>query len=315
MLGTLALAAAAFVPLRMGTVSSRCAGGVRMAVDAFPSREVIGIDGRRAVVLVYSEDDVARVDEVLGLFDDSGDDYAQRGCRIVALRSKTKPDHVADFPSIVFRDGLEGLDEVREELELTDLSAVLYRPRAYLVDPDGSVRAESAAVRATTIWSEITRALHAVTVAPGAPSALEAAKPTFQEDEAQRQASYSKNAAWAEVLEKDESLRQPTRGWFDGLGEVNDGTGYLAAGEIDQPLLPAAGAQKLTSEDGVEAPEWYAQAKARADAKVIEDERKYGKKMLAAGPSASSTNRPEVCTEPPRRLARTCACTESRPDA
>ena len=48
------------------------------------------------------------------------------------------------------------------------LQPVYYGPRAYLVDPDGTIRAEAEGVRASSIWGEITRALHDYTTVVGA---------------------------------------------------------------------------------------------------------------------------------------------------
>ena len=251
-----------------GQGSSRSHMSFTMTADRFPSRDRLGIDGQRAAVVVYLEDGAARVNEVLELFEDSGDDYAERGCRIVAVRKRASPDTAADFPSIAFT-ALESFEELHSALEL-DLQQLLYYPRAYLINTDGSIRAVGKGVRASTIWGEVTEALHECTTR----RALVESKPTFQEDEAMRQESYLKNRRWAEVLEQDESLRQPTRGWFDGLGK-DDGIGYLAAADSGVPLLPEAGAKPLVSADGVEAPEWYVRAKARADAKKAEYERQY----------------------------------------
>ena len=43
---------------------------------------------------------------------------------------------------------------------------------------------------------------------------------------------------WAEILKEDETLRQPTRSWFDGLGKLNSNSPLLAG--VEAAALPAA---------------------------------------------------------------------------
>ena len=63
------------------------------------------------------------------------------------------------------------------------------------------------------------------------------------------QALYNENVEWEKVLEEDESLRQPTRSWFDGMFAGKAPTNPLLAG-VESAALPAAMEQYLAEVEG-----------------------------------------------------------------
>ena len=117
---------------------------------------------------------------------------------------------------------------------------------------------------------------------------------SFAEQEARTQELYNENVEWekvreqlppnpapnrspnpsldpAQVLEEDESLRQPTRSWFDSVFDGKSGQNLLAGVEnaalpeaIDRYLEDGLGEEDeediepLVSKDGVKAPSWCA---------------------------------------------------------
>jgi len=109
----------------------------------------------------------------------------------------------------------------------------------------------------------------------------------MQEEKALQRAAWLEHRDWAEALEKDESLRQPTRTWGDGLLDGPSGTGYgglLSAAEEQALLLAAAGDSEdaalalrklneaeelpeIVSKYGVKAPAWFVRAKLKAEKK------------------------------------------------
>ena len=258
-----------------------------------PQRETFGCDGQRAVILIFVNDQANRVQSALKLFEASSDDYSRRGCKLVALRSRPDPRSESRYPSFSFQEGLEEKAELRAALGLEDLQPVFYGPRAYLVEPNGNVCQMSEGVRMDAIWTEITQALHAMTEDPGAPKerSAEEVLAEFEADQAQRVQAYKEGADWARVLEEDESLRQPTRWWLDGIGDgPSGGPKYLSASE--RKMLPEAGVPRLSSKDGVQAPEWYALAKQRAEAKQSAQVRSSSSGSGQGGQGASSNDQP-----------------------
>ena len=241
--------------------------------ENLPCRTELGIDGQRAVVFIYQEDQSNRVKQVLRQFqEESAEDYALRGCVLVAVRSRTLEGLEDRYPAIRFTTGLDDLTALRKAVGLADsLSPVLYGPFCYLVDPDGKVRASSDDVRANTIWGELTRALHAVTYKPGEQDSEQDEAVDFYEDEAKRQAAWSENAEWAQVLEENEELRQPTRAWWDGIMDAPTNDRFLSAQE--QPLLPSAEAESDPAKQRIlkEAPAWYAAKMQQIEAKAANE--------------------------------------------
>ena len=254
----------------------------------FPALEAIKCDGRRAVILIYQSDTAARVKGALRLFEDSADDYARRGCKLCAVRAQTLYGTEDIYPSISFVDGLAEMVELRRGIGLDiSLDPVAWGPRVYLVDPNGSVRAFGESVRMDDVWAIITTALHAVAEDPSAPKqqTAEEVLELYEADQQRRTQAYMENSEWADVLKDDESLRQPTRGWFDGWG---DGPSDRALTAAELKMLPASGAPPLTSKDGAtKAPDWYIIAKQRAEAKAADKERELGGKAVTGSSSSS----------------------------
>jgi hypothetical protein len=262
-------------------------GGVGSPQLYFPQRDQVGCDGQRACIIVYNDDRTKAAQAVLAEFTKSVEDYAQRGFALVAVRAEADPKVERNFPHIRFYGGLEELGELRAALGLQgSLSAVEYNPRAYLVDPDGAVRLVSDSVRATSMWGEVTRALHAEVVLPSeareaAARALQAAD-NFKADELSRQADFKEAAEWAQILKEDESLQMPSRWWLDGMFDGPGGK-YLSASQ--QKLLNEAGVKPVVSAEGVVAPEWFAEAKARAEAKQKDEELQVAELPSGPGPA------------------------------
>ena len=275
------------VPLLLATVgafelSVRRTAPPRMMAEppaTFPQRDELGIDGCRSVVVVYREDTANRVRQTLAEFERTAEDYASRGCILVALRATPLAGFEDRFPAFQFKKGLERLTKLRAALGLSDsLEAVQFGPRVYLVDPDGSIRVMSDEIRSSSIWGEVTRALHEVTWTPAEldeqQKEAEEERLTFQEDEARRQSAYKRDADWADKISKDESLQQPTRWWFDGIMD-SPGSGYYLTGS-EQPLLPASGGNRkddrASAQIESEAPEWYKEKMRRLDAKAADED-------------------------------------------
>ena len=87
-----------------------------------------------------------------------------------------------------------------------------YNPTVVLLDPDGGMRLVEnlSGLSPSQVLGQVLRQLHVAV-----PSESETI--SFAEAEANMQALYNENVAWEKVLEEDESLRQPTRSWFDGM--------------------------------------------------------------------------------------------------
>ena len=139
-----------------------------------------------------------------------------------------------------------------------------YNPTVVLLDPDGGMRLVEnlSGLSPSQVLGQVLRQLHVAV-----PSESETI--SFAEAEANMQAQYNENVAWEKVLEEDESLRQPTRSWFDGMFAGKAPTNPLLAG-VESAALPAAMEQylaeveeaereeePLVSKDGVVAPAWY----------------------------------------------------------
>ena len=139
-----------------------------------------------------------------------------------------------------------------------------YNPTVVLLDPDGGMRLVEnlSGLSPSQVLGQVLRQLHVAV-----PSESETI--SFAEAEANMQALYNENVAWEKVLEEDESLRQPTRSWFDGMFAGKAPTNPLLAG-VESAALPAAMEQylaeveeaereeePLVSKDGVVAPAWY----------------------------------------------------------
>ena len=146
------------------------------------------------------------------------------------------------------------------------MRSLYYEPLVVLLDPDGGMRTvlSHAGLSAPSVLGNVMRQLHLAVPRAGA-------SVTLAEAEANRQALYNENARWAEVLKEDESLRQPTRSWFDGMG-TRSGERPLLAG-VDAAALPDAieryldggedgdeeeEVEPLISKDGIQAPAWCA---------------------------------------------------------
>lgn len=236
--------------------------------EPLPQLEALGVQGRRAALVVYSDDRAPNAQSTLKELQRMSDDYKRRGCAMVAVRQSPDEETPPRYPGVRFEDGLEELSELRGALGLDELKKVKHYPRVYLIDPDGKLLADADEVRAVETVFVITRALHAVTVDTLAEED-EGEEPSFWEDEARRQQAWKEGREWEQALEEDESLRQPTRGWFSG---VLDGQSAPMLTESKQRMLAEAGAPQLVSKDGVQAPDWYALAKQKADAAAAEEE-------------------------------------------
>jgi len=278
--------------------------------EFFPQRDALGIDGQRAAVFVYQEDRASRVRQVLQEFQvQSSDDYIRRGCELVAVRSIPMSGFATSYPAVRFVEGLQDLTELRAALGLSEsLAPVTYGPFCFLIDPDGSVRVATDAVRASAVWGELTRALHEVTFAPGEADGEQPAL-SFAEDEAMRQAAWLENAEWAKVLEQNEELRQPSRWWLDGiLDSPKDGSKYLSASQ--QPLLPSWTEEAL-KDDPVkariarDAPAWYVQKMMALEASASEyDEPTSFFELWARGVPDAIANVPALPPDPAEAAAR-----------
>ena len=270
------------------------------AFDPLPSVEAFGVDGQRCAVLFYAYDGPVLVEGLLETFEDEAAEFASCGCALVAVRRvsdagdrRKAGEYEARFPSFNFVDGLDGdtLVETRRALgvEADWFSAersLYYAPRVVLLEPDGGVRMQFSAkgLSATQLLGQALRELHmAVPIDAADPSRMSAA-----EAEANKFAAYDETVAWERVLEEDESLRMPTRSWFDGLLTPARGADRPLLAGVDAAALPGAidrflaegdeeggeeeddegAAEALVSADGVtKAPAWYAKAKRTAEKK------------------------------------------------
>ena len=143
-----------------------------------------------------------------------------------------------------------------------------------LLEPDGGLRVVVAlsGLSPSQVLGQVLRELHVAV-----PSESDVI--SFAESEANMQALYNDNVVWEKELENDETLRQPTRSWFDGVFVGKVPTNPLLAG-VDNAALPAAMEQylaeveegereeeELISRGGVVAPSWYTKAKNTAERK------------------------------------------------
>ena len=112
------------VPLLLATVGAfelrvRRTAPPRMMAEppaTFPQRDELGIDGCRSVVVVYREDTANRVRQTLAEFERTAEDYASRGCILVALRATPLAGFEDRFPAFQFKKGLERLTKLRAAL-------------------------------------------------------------------------------------------------------------------------------------------------------------------------------------------------------
>ena len=287
----------------------------RTDFEPFPpsAAEAIGVDGLRCAILFYAYDGIPKVEALLETFEDGAAEFAASGCALVAVR-KVDPtsfyvakaaEYAERFPSFNFVEGLEelaptlsaGSAALSEGLGADGWARTLYyEPLAVLLEPSGGMRLVLSHNRlsALNLLGRTLRELHlAVPNTEGRPvSAAEA--------EANRIALAVENVQWAEVLKEDESLRQPTRYWFDGVfvdrkseRPLLQGVDAAALPEAIEEYLAASGegedddeevVEDVVSKDGVKAPAWYSKAKRTAEKKQEEE------KLLWNGtaPSASA---------------------------
>ena len=218
--------------------------------EPFPSPSALGVDGQRCILVFYAYDGIPKVETLLETFEDEAAECASCGCALVAVR-RVVADDAADmrkaaayedrFPSINFVTGLEGLaprlatasPALARGLGADWERTLYYEPLTILLDPNGGMRSvlTHQGLSARNIVGQVMRRLH-LAVPAGANTRI-----SFAEAEASLQELHNNNVRWAEALEKDESLRQPTRSWFDGLGG-GDQTPLLAG--VDPTALPAA---------------------------------------------------------------------------
>ena len=276
---------------------------VPKALEKFPFPEALGIAGQRCAVIFYAYDGPTKLAALLETFEDEAAEFAACGCALVAARRVVRTDSADErkaaeyeerFPTFNFVDGLDVVGPRCAVASPTlarglggaswfDIDrALYYEPLVVLLDPDGGMRSvlSHRGLSASGLLGQTLRALHEAV--PRAGERISAA-----EAEANRQALYKENVEWAEVLKEDESLRQPTRYWFDGvLSGRGDDTPLLRG--VDAAALPGAidrylegggeaddgvggeeeeEAEPLVSKDGVQAPAWYATAKRTAERK------------------------------------------------
>ena len=277
------------------------------AYPKLPERDAIGVDGQRCALVLYAGDGIPKAQALLEAFEDEAAEFAACGCALVAIRKVVDGDsadtrkaneYAARFPSFNLVAGLEERAQLRGALPglggewlLADSRALYADPVVVLLDPDGGMRTvvSHARLSASNVLGNTLRALHEA-VPPRDPSAMSAA-----EAESVRQSLHEQNVQWAKVLEEDESLRQPTRGWFDSSGPSGASARQKRLSGVDAAALPEAVAQYLAegageeeaseaplySKDGVQAPAWYAKAKRQAEERQEEERR-----LLGYSPSA-----------------------------
>ena len=262
--------------------------------EPFPSPALLGVDGQRSCVIFYAYDGIPIVETLLEVFEDEAEEYASCGCALVAVR-RVNPGDSADvrkakqyekrFPSINFVSGLDSfapeLAAKSSTLGLQGLAGdwvrtLYYHPLVTLLEPNGGMRTvlSHKGLSAPNVLGQIMRNLH---------MAVPATSVSSSEKEANRQALYGENVEWSEKLKEDESLRQPTRYWFDGIFEKRDSRPLLAG--VDAAALPEAidryladgdedgeeVFEEVVSADGVKAPSWYTKAKRTAERKQEEE--------------------------------------------
>jgi hypothetical protein len=194
---------------------------------AFPNPAALGVEGQRCLIIFYAYDGIPKAETLLEAFEDEAKEFNACGCALVAMRrgemdegdARKAREYQERFPSINLVGGLER-DEFAETRRAVGVGAnwflesfrTLYNdPVATLLDPDGNMRAvlSHKGLSAANVLGNVMRELH-VAVPPAAGTKISAA-----EREATRQSLYNENAQWADVLKEDETLRQPTRFWFD----------------------------------------------------------------------------------------------------
>ena len=302
---------------RLFNHSPRRARSTSMA--AFPNPAALGVEGQRCLIIFYAYDGIPKAETLLEAFEDEAKEFNACGCALVAMRrgemdegdARKAREYQERFPSINLVGGLER-DEFAETRRAVGVGAnwflesfrTLYNdPVATLLDPDGNMRAvlSHKGLSAANVLGNVMRELH-VAVPPAAGTKISAA-----EREATRQSLYNENAQWADVLKEDETLRQPTRFWFDMTPREEERpllagvkVGALPAA-IDAFLADGSEAdaeedEALISKDGVRAPAWYAKAKRSAES------RQEAERLLWNGTAPSASAGPLPLGPAGRRL-------------
>ena len=113
-----------------------------------------------------------------------------------------------------------------------------YNPSVVLLDPDGGMRLVEnlSGLSPSQVLGQVLRQLHVAVPSESETISFAEAEANMQalynpnpnpnpnasphphpSPHPNMQALYNENVAWEKVLEEDESLRQPTRSWFDGM--------------------------------------------------------------------------------------------------
>ena len=277
------------------------------AFPLFPWTSALGVGGQRCAVLFYAYDGPKIAEAMLDTFEDEAAEFAACGCALVGVRKvergdaadeRKAADYAMRFPSFNFVRGLDGMTEMRRDMgwDANWMQAerdLYYNPTVALLEPDGGVRVVVAlsGLSPSQVLGQVLRELHVAV--PSESNVI-----SFAESEANMQALYNDNVEWEKVLEDDETLRQPTRSWFDGVFVGKVPTNPLLAG-VDNAALPAAMEQylaeveegereedELISRDGVVAPSWYTKAKNTAERKQAAE------RLLWNGTAPSATAGP-----------------------
>ena len=280
----------------------------------FPEPDKIGIADQRCIVIFYAYDGIPIAETLLENFEDEAKEIAACGCALVAVRQvrddgdrrRVEEEYAERFPSINFVAGLDDeLTSMRTQLGVDAdwkeaVRKLYYEPFVVLVDPDGGMRGRLShrGLRAPDIVGNVMRELHIAVPRPDA-------NISFAERMATRVSLHNDNIEWAKILEAQPELRQPTRTWFDGIGaapedKLLEGVDLAALpGAIDEFIATGAGAPEVpdvVSEEGVQAPAWYARAKYAAEKKQEEE------KLLWNGTAPSATPGPFPIGPAGRRL-------------
>ena len=280
----------------------------------FPEPDKIGIADQRCIVVFYAYDGIPIAETLLENFEDEAKEIAACGCALVAVRQvrddgdrrRVEEEYAERFPSINFVAGLDDeLTSMRTQLGVDAdwkeaVRKLYYEPFVVLVDPDGGMRGRLShrGLRAPDIVGNVMRELHIAVPRPDA-------NISFAERMATRVSLHNDNIEWAKILEAQPELRQPTRTWFDGIGaapedKLLEGVDLAALpGAIDEFIATGAGAPEVpdvVSEEGVQAPAWYARAKYAAEKKQEEE------KLLWNGTAPSATPGPFPIGPAGRRL-------------
>jgi len=276
----------------------------------FPSTNTLGVEGVRCAILFYAFDGIPKAEILLEAFEDEAAEFSACGCALVGVRRSAQDagderkarEYEERFPTFNFVGGLESLsDDARAAAGIgADWARSLYYdPVCVLLDDDGGMRTvlSHQGLSAANVLGNVMRDLHAA-VPRGAEATISAA-----EAEANRQALHNENVAWAEALAEDESLRQPTRFWFDFTPRDDDKALLAGADMAALPMVDGTDAPEpvpeLVDQNGRKAPEWYARAKASAE------RRQEAEKLLWNGTAPSAAAGPLPWGPAGARLAPT----------